>query len=190
MAITIQDLIRFGLVQDPKVYLESEMKKARDFYTERIGEQQKTIQSARTDDQYNRGYDRLNQLVDQREQQFSRIDQQYNRLLKRQDEALESPVLLTVASQRIREESQQKLAEQKRELDQRSEELQRTGAEREASRAKSRRAGGGSGRAMLAGYGLTVPEGISGRSTLGKPMQTGGSTGAQSSLNLGRSIFG
>lgn len=190
MAITVQDLIRFGLVQDPKAYLESETKRWTDYYNEQIGQQRQSIESARTDAQYNRGYERLDRIVNQREQRFSIIDQQYNRLLKRQDEALESPVLLTVATQRMRQESEQKLAEQKRQLDQRSEELQRTAAERESSRARSRRAGGGSGRAMLAGYSLSVPEGVGGRATLGRPVQTGGSTGMQSSLSLGRSVFG
>lgn len=190
MAITVQDLIRFGLVQDPNAYLQSEGKRVRDYYNEQIQQQQEAIKSARTDSQYERGYERLDRLVNQREQRLSLVDQQYNRLLKRQDEALESPVLLTVATQKLRQESEAKLAEQRRALEQRSEELQRTTAEREASRARSRRAGGGSGRAMLAGYSLSVPEGVGGRATLGRPVQTGGSTGMQSSLSLGRSIFG
>ena len=188
MAITAQDLIRFGLITDPKAYLEAETKRLNDFYAEQISAQRQRIQSATTDAQYNRGYEALNRLVEQREQRLSAVDTRYNELLRRQERALESPVLAIVARQRIEEEVGQQRAQMQEESRMEMEGIQRGEAEREAARARSRRAGGGRG--MLAGYGVSLPQGIGGRATLGRASTLGSPMGGAAASTLGRSLLG
>jgi hypothetical protein len=196
MAITAQDLIRFGLIQDPKAYLDTETKKARDAYESDIAKQYQVIRSATTDREYDRAYDQLNRLVEQRERKFTQIDQQYTRLLARQDQALESPGIIGAARQRIeseigkqREELQARSREDQEKFRVESEGIERGQAEREAGRIRSRRAGAG-GRGMLAGYGLSVPQGIGGKSTLGLAGPVGSPTGGGRASTLGRSLLG
>jgi hypothetical protein len=196
MAITVQDLIRFGLIQDPKEYLQSETQRWRGYYEERVAEQQKRIKEATSDSQYDARSAQLDEIVKQREQRFDIIDQRYTSLLKRQDEALESPGIISAARQRIeseigkqREELQARSREDQEKFRVESEGIERGQAEREAGRIRSRRAGAG-GRGMLAGYGLSVPQGIGGKSTLGLAGPVGSPTGGGRASTLGRSLLG
>lgn len=176
MAITVQDMIRFGLVQDPKAYLESETKKWNDYYNEQIASQRQRIETASSDEMYNRAYERLDQIVERREQQVSRINQRYEDLLKKQDAALESPVLMTVARQRLETELNQQreqmrkeqaaIAEQQR---REREGMQREQAERESGRSRARRAGGGriTGRPLLSAARMAPEQTMAPQQTLG-----------------------
>jgi hypothetical protein len=188
MAITTQDMIRFGLIADPKAYLKSETQKWRESYESDISKQYEVIRSATTDREYDRAYQQLNRLVEQRERKFTQIDKEYNRLLARQEYAISNPVLNILARQRIEEEVGQERAQMQEESRREMEGIQRGEAEREAARSKSRRAGGGRG--MLAGYGVSLPQGIGGRATLGRASTLGSPMGGAAASTLGRSLLG
>jgi hypothetical protein len=194
--VTTQDLIRFGLIKDPKAYLETESKKWNEYYDEMISQTRKDLEAATSDTQRTLRSARLEAQESRKTQRFEAIDKRYLELLDRQYEAFDNPSIMRRAYSMITEETQQQAAQQRQAAEQEQERVrgeiqtvQRTEAEREAGRARSRRAGTG-GRGMLAGYGLSIPQAIGGKSTLGLAGPVGSPTGGGRASTLGRSLLG
>lgn len=194
--VTTQDLIRFGLIKDPKAYLETESKKWNEYYDEMISQTKKDLEAATSDTQRTLRSARLESQEARKAQRFEEIDKRYLELLDKQYEAFDNPSIMRRAYSMITEEIQQQAAEQRQAAEREQERVrgeiqtvQRTEAEREAGRTRSRRAGAG-GRGMLAGYSLTLPQGVGGRSTLGRAGPVAAGVGGGSAMTLGRSLLG
>jgi hypothetical protein len=189
MAISTEELFRLGILTDPTPAYKTQREEIRSQTNKGIEDQINLLKSGTLSDfQANIQEKKLDFLYRNQETRLRSLEKRYDSAIATNERLLSNPGTWTRARMAIEQEVAQERAQLQEETRRATEGIQRGEAEREAARAKSRRAGGGRG--MLAGYGLSVPQGIGGKSTLGLAGPVGSPTGGGRASTLGRSLLG
>lgn len=180
MAITLEDLVKYGYAEDPNAFLQSEKSRIDAEFDQQMSQWRSNLEQAKqrgASDRllasFERQYDRM---MTRKENAYNRMESQFDRLTQRVEERLESPVFQRKVLQAQTQELQAQREEQAREQAavaerqrQEREGMQREEAERQAGRFRARAFGGGRGvaRPMLSAARMSPEQSLAPSQSLG-----------------------
>lgn len=171
MAISAQDLFKYGFANDPRELYQTESTKLKADYDERIADWRARLEQGRqrgaSENFFNmldRQYETIQQ---QRDRAFERLDQRVQRQEEILETRLSSPSIQRRVLERKTQEMQAQAAEAAEKRRQESEVMQRESAERQASRFRARGSARAGARPMLSAARMAPQQTMAPEQTLG-----------------------